>query len=358
MCDTSSRYCGNINASKQKATHYAQGRSSQNKRRRVTTPVNHRSERSGDNPAKVSDHSDNCPSLHLEACQRENLNNLNKNRTKRKCKQKKGTALKCKSNKIETTIVTEGDKRYGMKELEEMTCFHEKQDENKSLRIPVEVHLESATPIRCPVCSKDLKFMPPDSDFRTSFKSLSVIKSMRAHVAKHHVAEPIWNSLPKLELHRDCEAPGKRRKEYTATVPGLIAHSMASAARFIPLPETDEWLWDWKNVHRFLVCRLGSALLTCVDGTVYLRGRSSVLAAAPASVKEQRAWLKQEAYSYLKRLMNANLLPSQFWESIASPIRRRNLIQIFFYDGEAHRDCGLIERSAFPQCVHFDRVEL
>jgi hypothetical protein len=125
--------------------------SSQNKRRRVTTPVNHRSKRSGNNPAKVSDHSDNCPSLHLEACQCENLNNLNKNRTKRKCKQKKGTALKCKSNKIETTIVTEGDKRYGMKELEEMTCFHEKQDENKSLRIPVEVHLESTTPIRCPV---------------------------------------------------------------------------------------------------------------------------------------------------------------------------------------------------------------
>lgn len=216
------------------------------------------------------------------------------------------------------------------------------------------VKIETPMPIRCPVCSKELKFMPSNSDFRATFKSSGVIKAMRAHVAEHHAAEPVWNCLPKLDLQRNREAPGKRQKEDTATVPGLIAQSLASAARFVTLPDTDEWLWDWKEVSIVMTCRLGAAMQTSYDGTVYLRGRNIVYGAAPGSAKEQRAWLKREAFSYLKDLSRATLLPSEFWKSIVSPIRRRNLIQVFFFHGQAHRDCGLFERSTFPPSLHFD----
>ena len=202
----------------------------------------------------------------------------------------------------------------------------------------------------CPVC------------FR---RNAGLCKSMKVHSNIWHRHEAIRNTIPsELDLHHlDNESYSLpldtelivMTKSKTEFVVDLVTHSLACAARSLPIPKQETWAESWSRVRAFAIGRIGNAHCWVAWTELYLRRRSILTYPEGETDAEVRKLLKREARLYLSSLMSAVEVtpPSLLWQTDESELRRRNLVEEFFLDGKNHRQLGFIHPAVLPSSSYF-----
>jgi hypothetical protein len=218
--------------------------------------------------------------------------------------------------------------------------------------------------VRCPVCNQWVECNDStDITFETEFsasgdaklpKNVNIVNLRREfqnHSDHYHSSEPVWNTIPRQDLVSFDDGSlesitSGRVTSKVATVAGLVNYGLSYTNRQMPaLPiELGE---DWSVMRNVMFLKLGNAIAIVKDGSVYLRGRTTVLNAPldpswSESKKntKQRNWLKQEALRYMTQLCMALFSASPSNEWLASTLeRRRNSHHIFFALRDNHRTC-------------------
>ena len=212
----------------------------------------------------------------------------------------------------------------------------------------------------CPVCLLVLSPILGTTDLRYRWKNEQHIRAVRAHCSQSHPTEYLWNVCYTLDLER-----GSRQKSTVATVSGLINYAFRIAAVNVSLPAEGAFVHNWHYVRHLIFLRLAYAC-----GVVNHSSQSYTTKKTgcqfPKRVgggtEEQFKMLRSEALLYVKALMEKVMhsrVPDKFENQVNEPrswkeypaSRKRNLIELFFWDGRGHRDLELI--SDLPPTDHF-----
>jgi hypothetical protein len=159
-------------------------------------------------------------------------------------------------------------------------------------------------------------------------------------------------------------------------VPCLIMSAFKTAAAELPLPDNPNFPESWCRVKILMCARLSLAFRIIKNGQtiaqLIARKRKALTKVFPDDTEERASRrrdghdadaivVKSEAMQYVQELLlkietagapNVILSPHlpRNWNSY-SKWRKRNLIQLFFWDGKHHRNLQLI--SDFPKTRHF-----
>ena len=232
--------------------------------------------------------------------------------------------------------------------------------------------------LTCPVCESKLEPLPPYTDLCIPIEDHGIIRTLRTH-CKDHPREPLWNVQPRLDLappkkRKRGDPADKREKSTIVTVKGIVGYALRRAAIRHPLPKDYAFAEDWERVLDWMCIRIGAACSTVKFRLQpYLFKRESVHVhdkAIRAKLKKlplgkQFACLKVEAIQYLHDLLEKvttayypkteelhHLHPVKPWHEWLN-FRKRNFIELFFWNGAEHRDLGLICRDDLPVSVHY-----
>jgi hypothetical protein len=218
--------------------------------------------------------------------------------------------------------------------------------------------------VRCPVCNQWVECNDStDITFEAEFSSIgdgklpknvnlvNLRREFQNHSDHYHSSEPVWNTIPRQDLASSgdgsvASVTSGRVKSKIATVAGLVNYGLSHSNRHMPALPMDLGE-DWSLMRHVMFLKLGYATAIVKDGSVYLRGRTTVLNAPldpswSESKKNtnQRTWLKQEALRYITELCMALVSASPSNEWTASTLeRRRNSHHIFFAHRDNHRTC-------------------
>lgn len=186
-------------------------------------------------------------------------------------------------------------------------------------------------------------------------------QSMKEHPDIGYQHEAIRNAIPELdfqdadtELYSLPSDTELRTKSNTEFVVDLVTHSLACAARSLPIPEQDRWAESWSRVRALAIGRIGNAHCWVARTELHLHGQS-ILLSPEGKTEEERELLKREARFYLAALMSAveATPPCLLWQTDHSELRRRNFLQEFFLDGKNHRQLGFIHPTLLPRSAYF-----
>lgn len=129
---------------------------------------------------------------------------------------------------------------------------------------------------KCPVCDCELTFLPPDTTFEVNFDNKTHIKhaATNNHSNNWHPEEPLWNSLPKLDLEALYTNHLRGQKTKSGPVEKFLDYTLRKAAELIPLlkPSGTCWLLHWTFArHVFLLAHLSAAQHMTNDPLMFIK---------------------------------------------------------------------------------------
>ena len=216
---------------------------------------------------------------------------------------------------------------------------------------------------KCPACNRVLAFLPENTDFLAPFTERNTISRVMDH-CKMRKHEPLWNTLPKLDLEKDPEVLGRGKKKNFGSVEVFLHYCLKKAATEIPLPSSPAWLSEWKYTKRIVLARLGAASCLADDPCNYMKGwMPNCSDSVRDSEDHWKTWIKESTKIYLQCLVEIVLTsdaPAEAEEEnqhhglpVVSDYLLRNRIQLFFMLEGYHRSGILLDTSSLPRVPQF-----
>lgn len=222
-----------------------------------------------------------------------------------------------------------------------------------------------ATSIVCPVCLAPVDSVPYFADESELWKG--DLRAVRRHCKDRHPEEYLWNVCKREE---SAQIP--------LSVPYLIEAAFKTAATLLPLPMDPAFVHSWGCVRMVMCARIALAYRILQNGKtiaqaiarkrngyfkvfykrIHAAGRGEYTSLAQSfpkrkkQIKAEAKQLKLKALRYVQELLIkvehaeapdeiVSYFPPMQWKSYTS-MRKRNLIQLFFWKGAEHRTLQLI----------------
>ena len=190
---------------------------------------------------------------------------------------------------------------------------------------------------KCPVCGNAMTFLKVDTNFDVPFKiGGNLSRYHTAHCERlKHANEPLWNFLPKLELVKAADNPGRGHRNTQGSVERFIQYSLRYSAKTLDMKSF--LVRSWEDTRFFLLSRIAFARCMTEDPNNYLRCWEMPDETFQAHRDAWNGWIRASTKHYLNSLLDVVFtsdVPGG-WETLSTP-RLKNLILLSSWRWPSH----------------------